>query len=101
MAPESVWTLAYVDEARAGTIQPGQPAEVRLRSLPHDVYQAKVARIGIESDRVNEERKVWVKCEQCPPRVFPGRTGGSPYHGCPSRHGTHGPGSSSLTVRRA
>ncbi|MCX2721051.1 efflux RND transporter periplasmic adaptor subunit [Roseibium salinum] len=72
MAPESVWTLAYVDEARAGTIQPGQPAEVRLRSLPHDVYQAKVARIGIESDRVNEERKVWVKCEQCPPRVFLG-----------------------------
>ncbi len=72
MAPDTVWTLAYIDEARSGSIELGQPAEVRLRSLPHAVYQAKVARIGIESDRINEERRVWVKCEQCPPRVFLG-----------------------------
>lgn len=72
MAPETVWGLAYVDEARAGAISEGQPAEVRLRSLPHDVFRARVARIGIESDRVNEERRVWVKCEECPPRVFLG-----------------------------
>ncbi|MGX1501220.1 HlyD family secretion protein [Labrenzia sp. MBR-25] len=72
MAPETVWTLAYIDEARAGTIELDQPAEVRLRSLPHDVFRARVARIGVESDRVNEERRVWVKCELCPPRVFLG-----------------------------
>ncbi|GGE89586.1 efflux RND transporter periplasmic adaptor subunit [Stappia taiwanensis] len=72
MAPETVWTLAYVDEARAGAIELGQSAEVRLRSLPHDVFPAKVARIGIESDRVNEERRVWVSCQQCPPRAFLG-----------------------------
>ena len=30
-------------------------------------FAARVARIGIESDRVSEERRVWVKCEVCPP----------------------------------
>lgn len=72
MAPETVWGLAYVDEARAGPITEGQEAEVRLRSLPAATFHARVARIGIESDRVNEERRVWVKCEECPPRVFLG-----------------------------
>ena len=72
MAPETVWTLAYVDEERAGAIEEGQQAEVRLRSRPQETFQARVARIGIESDRVSEERRVWVKCEQCPPRVFLG-----------------------------
>lgn len=72
IAPETVWTLAYVDEARAGSIAEGQPAEVRLRSLPHQTFQARVSRIGIESDRANEERRVWVKCEQCPPRIHLG-----------------------------
>jgi HlyD family secretion protein len=64
--PKSVWALAYVDEVRAGEIQVGQPAEVKLRSRPRDVFQARVIRIGIESDRVSEERRVYVKCEQCP-----------------------------------
>lgn len=72
MAPESIWALAYVDEGRAGAIDENQEAEVRLRSLPHAVFKARVSRIGIESDRVNEERRVWVKCEQCPPRVYLG-----------------------------
>ncbi len=72
MAPETVWALAYVDEERAGTIDEGQQAEVKLRSRPQDTFQARVVRIGIESDRVSEERRVWVKCEPCPPRVFLG-----------------------------
>jgi HlyD family secretion protein len=66
MDPASVWALAYVDEARAGPIALGQPAEVRLRSRPGQPMPARVARIGIESDRVNEERRVWVRCERCP-----------------------------------
>ena len=72
MAPDTVWTLAYIDEARAGAIEEGQAAEVQLRSSPQTTYAASVERIGIESDRVNEERRVWVKCEQCPPRVHLG-----------------------------
>jgi HlyD family secretion protein len=72
LAPETTWTLAYIDEARAGVIEEGQPAEVRLRSQPHATYPARVSRIGIESDRVNEERRVWVRCVECPTRVFLG-----------------------------
>ena len=44
----------------------GQPAEVRLRSLPRQVFKGHVARIDIESDRVSEERRVYVVCGQCP-----------------------------------
>ena len=72
MDPTTVWTLAYVDEERAGALQPGQTAEVRLRSLPHQVFTGEVTRIGIESDRVNEERRVWIACDQCPAQVFLG-----------------------------
>ncbi|MEN8108603.1 MAG: efflux RND transporter periplasmic adaptor subunit [Pseudomonadota bacterium] len=64
--PASVWALAYVDEARAGHLQLGQPAEVRLRSRPNEPLLAHVVRIDIESDRVSEERRVYVKCDQCP-----------------------------------
>jgi len=64
--PASVWALAHIDEARAGHLQLGQAAEVRLRSRPTEALQGHVVRIDIESDRVSEERRVYVKCEQCP-----------------------------------
>lgn len=63
---KTIWALAYIDEALAGPIRVGQPAEVRLRSLPGAPRAARVVRIDIESDRVNEERRVYVACEQCP-----------------------------------
>ena len=72
VAPETVWILAYVDESRAGDIKVGQAAEVKLRSLPQQMFQGRVARIGIESDRVNEERRVYVVCETCPKDFFIG-----------------------------
>jgi HlyD family secretion protein len=72
VATDSVWALAYIDESRAGGILEGQPVEVRLRSLPGEVFPARVVRIGIESDRVSEERRVYVKCKQCPVRFYLG-----------------------------
>ena len=63
---KTIWALAYIDEASAGGIRVGQPAEVRLRSLPGEPRAARVVRIDIESDRVNEERRVYVVCERCP-----------------------------------
>lgn len=65
--PASIWALAYVDEAKSGPIRVGQAATVTLRSKPAQAYSARVARIDIESDRVNEERRVYVKCDVCPP----------------------------------
>jgi HlyD family secretion protein len=72
LAPETVWALAHIDESRAGAIREGQSADVRLRSLPQATFKARVVRIGIESDRVSEERRVWVKCEECPDRIYLG-----------------------------
>lgn len=70
--PKSVWLQTYIDEGRAGELAVGQGAEIRLRSLPHAVFRGTVARIGIESDRVNEERRVWVTCTDCPAQMFLG-----------------------------
>lgn len=64
--PDTVWVLAYVDEARAGGLQVGQPAQIRLRSLPDQVFPGQVVRIGIESDRVSEERRVYIAFERIP-----------------------------------
>lgn len=72
IAAGSYWGLAYVDEARAGFISEGQRVEARLRSRPQDSFTGKVERIGLESDRVTEERRVYIKGENPPPRVFLG-----------------------------
>jgi HlyD family secretion protein len=72
MDPKTVWIQGYIDEGRAGELAIGQAAEIRLRSLPHAVFSGAVARIGIESDRVNEERRVWITCTDCPDQVFLG-----------------------------
>ena len=72
MDPKTIWIQTYIDEGRAGELALGQRAEIRLRSLPHRVFSGAVARIGIESDRVNEERRVWITCADCPEQVFLG-----------------------------
>jgi HlyD family secretion protein len=66
------WGLAYVDEARAGFIQEGQPVEARLRSRPLESFTGRVLRIGLESDRVTEERRVYMRGDSPPDRVFLG-----------------------------
>ncbi len=63
--PKSVWVLGHISENRSGLIRLGQSAQVRLRSRPHNLYDGKVARIDIESDRVTEERQVYVSCGGC------------------------------------
>jgi HlyD family secretion protein len=70
--PASLWALAFVDEGRAGAIREGQPAEVRLRSLPGEVFPGRVVRIGLEADRVTEERRIHVRCTRCPPQPVVG-----------------------------
>lgn len=72
VAVDSYWGLAYVDEARAGFIEEGQHVDARLRSRPRDAFTGQVVRIGLESDRVTEERRVYIKGDRPPPRVFLG-----------------------------
>lgn len=68
----SFWGLAFVDEARAGYIAEGQPVEARMRSRPQESFNGRVVRIGLESDRVTEERKVFIKGDKPPAQVFLG-----------------------------
>jgi HlyD family secretion protein len=72
VAADAFWGLAYIDEARAGYIEEGQVVEARLRSRPLEKFSGKVVRIGLESDRVNEERRVYVKGDNPPSRVYLG-----------------------------
>lgn len=72
IATGSYWGLAYVDEARAGFIQEGQKVDARLRSHPQDAFTGRVVRIGLESDRVSEERRVFIKGDNPPPRIYLG-----------------------------
>src|SRR3990172_1356065 len=64
--PATIWALAYIDEGKAGQIEVGQTAEVTRRSAPDLRMKAKVVRIDIESDRVNEERRIYARCSSCP-----------------------------------
>jgi HlyD family secretion protein len=66
VASGSHWAVAYVDEGRAGDLALGQKAMVTLRSRPGSPIGAEVVRIGLEADRVTEERRVFVRCSACP-----------------------------------
>lgn len=72
VAVGSYWGLAYVEEARAGFIEEGQQVEARLRSRPLESFTGRVVRIGLESDRVTEERRVYLRGENPPARVYLG-----------------------------
>src|SRR5690606_38285521 len=66
IASETICIQAHVDEERAGQLALGQPGTIRLRSQPQAEFQGIIARIGLESDRVNEERRIWLTCTDCP-----------------------------------
>ena len=65
--PGSIWVRAFIDEGRAGAIQIGQTAWVRLRSDPQTLVEAEVVRIDQENDRITEERRIYVRCRACKP----------------------------------
>jgi HlyD family secretion protein len=66
--PESIWVKAYVDETLAGGLSVGQKAFVRLRSETERLVETEIVRIDQESDRVTEERRVYVRCRSCSPQ---------------------------------
>jgi HlyD family secretion protein len=63
---DTVWVRVFVDEALSGRLRVRQPAVLRLRSLPGVEFHGEVARIGIENDRIGEERRVEIVCRDCP-----------------------------------
>lgn len=65
--PQSIWVKANVDESLAGGLKVGQTAYVRLRSESEHLVEAEIVRIDQESDRVTEERRIYVRCKACNP----------------------------------
>lgn len=72
IAADTYWGLAHIDEARAGFIREGQSVDARLRSRPQEAFTGRVVRIALESDRVTEERRVFIRGDNPPPQVFLG-----------------------------
>ncbi|TAN54159.1 MAG: efflux RND transporter periplasmic adaptor subunit [Betaproteobacteria bacterium] len=59
--PASVWVRARIDQARAGGLAAGDPAEIVLRSARGTALAGRIARVDLESDAVTEERIVNVE----------------------------------------
>lgn len=58
--PRTVWVRVRIDQSRASGLQPGQPAEIVLRSGKGRALPGRVARVEIQNDAVTEERVVAV-----------------------------------------
>lgn len=65
IAPQSIWARAFVDESLAGGLAVGQTSFIRLRSEPARIVRGEIVRIDQESDRVTEERRIFVRCTEC------------------------------------
>jgi multidrug resistance efflux pump len=70
--PKSVWVRAYIDERQSGSLQVGQSAIVTLRSTGEKKYSGTVRRIGVVSDRITEERIVYVALDTLPEPLYLG-----------------------------
>lgn len=64
--PKSLWVKVYIDEAQIYKIALGGKAQVSLRTHPGKVFDASVVRIGVESDRITEERVVYLALKHSP-----------------------------------
>jgi RND family efflux transporter MFP subunit len=64
--PASVWVAMRVDEAQLAALQPGQPAQIRLRSGSE--HAGRVARIARQSDLATREIEVHVAFDTVPGR---------------------------------
>ena len=64
--PASLWVKARIDQGRAAGLAVGQPAQVVLRSQPHQPLAASVARLELLADAVTEERLALVAFASAP-----------------------------------
>ena len=64
--PKTLWVATRVDESVVGRVQPGQAANIRLRS--GEVLSGKVARIAHQSDAATRELEVDVAFDAAPKR---------------------------------
>lgn len=70
--PNSLWVKMRVDQGRSQGLAIGLPAQIVLRSNPHQTLNGKVVRVEWQSDAVTEERIAQVAFDQLPPNISMG-----------------------------
>ncbi len=70
--PKTLWVKVYIDERQSGALSIGQKATVTLRSLNDKHFAGEITRIGMESDRITEERVVYIRLLNGPELVHIG-----------------------------
>lgn len=70
--PKSVWVRAYINERQSAGLKMGQKAIVTLRSTGEKKYPGIVRRIGMVSDRITEERVVYITLDTLPEPLYLG-----------------------------
>lgn len=70
--PATAWATVYVDARDTAGLSVGDAADVRFRSLPERTFQARVARIQREGDRVTEQVAIDVALVERPSRLILG-----------------------------
>lgn len=70
--PATVWIKIYVDERQASGLKIGQSGDVTLRSTGERRWPATVRRIGMQSDRITEERVVYLSLHEMPYPLYLG-----------------------------
>jgi HlyD family secretion protein len=69
-AADGMRVLTFINEGQAGSLAPGQPAAITLRSLPNETFAGHVDRIQPSSDATTEERTVAVVFDKPPATLF-------------------------------
>lgn len=70
--PSSLWITVRLDQGRSAGLQVGLPAEIVLRSHPHESFAGKVVRVEPISDSVTEERITKVVFDKLPQDITTG-----------------------------
>ncbi|MDD5157178.1 efflux RND transporter periplasmic adaptor subunit [Sulfurimonas sp.] len=70
--PKKVWVKVYIDEHQAGALKVGQKAIVTLRSIKNQEFGATISRISVTSDRITEERVVYLTLDKNPDTIHLG-----------------------------
>jgi len=71
-ATETLWVTAFVPENTAAALSPGDQVPVRFRSLPGEVVQGRLVRMGQWVDPTNRSVEARFELETVPEGVRPG-----------------------------
>jgi len=67
--PTTIWIKAFIDERQSEALRVGQQATITIRSNEKRKLRGIVRRIGVQSDRVTEEKEINIAFESIPSSI--------------------------------